>query len=109
MQFLFSVMKKLWKSAVCAVGKFRYYCEVKCDYPGRASGVYTFSTDDNKFTTRDYDIIRRSHIVWRQGPRGGVKITKDWGAYGGRFGYVTNNKKQMEKFMWIKLQSEELS
>ena len=108
MQFLFSVMKKLLKSAVCAVGKFRYYCEVRFDFPGRTSGVYTFSTDDHRFSSRDYEIIRHSDTVWRQGPGGGVKITKDRGI---RYpvGYITRNAKYMEKFMWIKLQSKELS
>jgi len=38
---------------------------------------------------------------------GGVKIVKDRGC---RYpvGYITNSKKYMEKFMWIKLQAKEL-
>jgi hypothetical protein len=48
--------------------------------------------------------------VWVQGPRGGVKIVKDkinW--YGGVYGgYVTNNKKAMKEFAWIKLSARPL-
>jgi hypothetical protein len=45
-----------------------------------------------------------------QGPRGGVEIVKDrinyyGGAYGG---YVTNNKKAMKEFAWVKLSARPL-
>jgi len=89
------------------VANCQYYCEVRWDSPARARGVYTFSSPDNRFATRDYEIIRHSDYVWRQGPMGGVKIVKDRGC---RYpvGYITNSKKYMEQFMWIKLQAKEL-
>jgi outer membrane biogenesis lipoprotein LolB len=75
--------------------------------PGLGQGVYTFSTDDEKFAFRDYHIIRNSHNVWRQGPKGGVKVVKDYSvAY--PLGYITGNDKHMKKFMWIKMQAKEL-
>ena len=51
-------------------------------------------------------LITLSHKVWRQGPKGGVKIIKDkenWSRY---FGYVTTNEKIMKEFMWVKLQAQ---
>ena len=45
--------------------------------------------------------------VWRQGPRGGVKIIQD-NTGGGRYGYATNDSGAMKEFMWIKLAAKEL-
>lgn len=89
------------------MAKFHYYCEVKVSNPGLAQGIYTFGTDDQNFHTRDYYIIRNSHNVWRQGPRGGVKVIKDYGVYY-PIGYITTNDEHMKKFMWIKMQAKEL-
>lgn len=108
MRSRYSVTKKLLKLAVCAVAKYQYYCEVNFDSRGMPRGVYTFSTDDQKYTVRDYDIITRSDVVWRQGPGGGVKITKDRHIVY-PLGYITSSKKHMKKFFWIKLQAKELA
>ena len=45
-----------------------------------------------------------SDKVWRQGPRGGVKIIKD--RFTSVCQYVTNNEVEMKEFMWVKLQSQ---
>jgi hypothetical protein len=55
-------------------------------------------------------LAMNSDRIWMQGPRGGVKIVKDrinyyGGAYGG---YVTNNKKAMKEFAWVKLSARPL-
>jgi coenzyme F420-reducing hydrogenase delta subunit len=46
--------------------------------------------------------------VWREGPRGGVKVTCDFslGAECGYIGYITTNEEAMKEFMWAKLSAE---
>jgi hypothetical protein len=44
--------------------------------------------------------------VWRQGPKGGVKLVKDrWSWYGSNK-YVTKDEKAIKEFMWVKLQAQ---
>ena len=50
-----------------------------------------------------YSLIQNSSKVWRQGPRGGVKIIKNRDI--GYRGYVTTKEEQMKEFVWIKLQA----
>jgi hypothetical protein len=103
------VMKKLLKSAVCAVVNYQYYCEVDIEYPGHPRGIYTFSCPDHLYSSREYyHMVRISNKIWRQGPKGGVKITKDRRALS-PLGYITNSEKHMKKFLWIKLQAKELA
>jgi hypothetical protein len=40
--------------------------------------------------------------VWREGPRGGVKVTCDF-SLGAECGYITTNEEAMKEFMWAKL------
>ena len=47
-----------------------------------------------------------SDRVWRQGPKGGVKITKDRYWWTGGSPYITKNEDKMKEFMWVKLQAE---
>jgi hypothetical protein len=47
-----------------------------------------------------------SDKVWKQGPKGGVKIIKD--SYNGCDLYITHNEKEMKEFMWAKLQAQEI-
>ena len=51
-------------------------------------------------------LITASDRVWKQGPKGGVKIVKsrDW-LY--PIGYITTNDEWMKKFAWIKLKAKE--
>jgi len=51
-------------------------------------------------------LARLSNRIWRQGPRGGVKIVKSRGLSGYR--YVTNNEEMMKKFIWVKLKAKTL-
>ena len=46
-----------------------------------------------------------SDKVWRQGPKGGVKIVKDRNAPASSQ-YVTKDEKIMKEFMWVKLQAQ---
>lgn len=47
--------------------------------------------------------------VWREGPKGGVKLMRDrrpemWCA---SYIYITQNKEEMKDFMWAKLSAKE--
>ena len=50
-----------------------------------------------------------SHVVWVQGPRGGVRIIKDKIESLGLYGYVTKNEDAMKRFMWAKLKAQPLA
>jgi hypothetical protein len=49
-------------------------------------------------------LIWNSSKVWREGPRGGVKIIKNRNI--GYYGYVTTNEEYMKEFVWVKLQAQ---
>lgn len=57
-------------------------------------------------------LFAESDLVWRQGPRGGVKLIKQtWesvcenhGKYR-KYGYATTDEKSMSEFCWIKLKA----
>ena len=112
MPFLCLATRRLWKSAVCAVAKeYNYYCEVKCKQEGVEPGVYRVRAVENPAThwfPKLQGIIRMSDRVWKQGPQGGVKVIKsrDWQH---PLGYVTNNEKYMEQFIWVKLTAKDLA
>jgi hypothetical protein len=92
---------------------YTYYCEVThqpLSRPAFAPGIYRMVAGDQHiwYTTLNH-LITVSERVWKQGPRGGVKIIKSpwnqlWPA-----GYITNNEKYMQEFSWIKLQAKELA
>lgn len=84
--------------------EYTYYCKVTYDRADIKPGVYRFSERTNN--TLGYNrLITLSDKVWRQGPKGGVKILKDrttWAIPQ----YVTTNEKLMKEFMWVKLQAQ---
>ncbi len=90
------------------MGQYTYYCEVKCDRKDFRAGVYKVVAD------RDWNrgwfpklnmTIQFSDRVWKQGPKGGVKIIKDrdWEA---PISYITNDNEWMKKFAWVKLKAK---
>jgi predicted phosphoadenosine phosphosulfate sulfurtransferase len=44
--------------------------------------------------------------VWREGPKGGVKVIRD-NSYFDTYGYITTKKNAMKDFMWAKLAAKE--
>ena len=93
------------------MSNYQYYCEVNWDSPGRPRGIYTFDSPDHKYATRTYyNVVQLSDVIWRQGPKGGVKVVKDRrGTYRTYpLGYITSSKKHMERFLWVKLTAREL-
>lgn len=90
--------------------QYTYYCEVQDrvrEYPAGvykvvANGVGTWFPVLNRLMTV-------SGRVWKQGPKGGVKIVKHrWHNGAWPIGYITTNEKYMQEFMWIKLTAKEL-
>lgn len=84
---------------------YHYYCEVTFDRADIKPGVYSFSSEKNSRIGYNR-LITLSHKVWRQGPKGGVKIIKDRYAVFHPAGYVTTDEKLMKEFMWVKLQAQ---
>lgn len=86
------------------MGKFSYYCEVHKDRQHIKKGIYLYSAD--RRSTFDYlRLISVSDKIWRQGPKGGVRITKDRNFVSPTY-YVTKDEKIMKEFMWVKLQAQ---
>ena len=74
-----------------------------------AAGVYSDAGYMGAWYGRQSRLAMNSDRVWCQGPRGGVKIVKDRRTYpGGMYGYITNNKKAMKEFAWVKLSARKL-
>lgn len=85
--------------------EYTYYCKVTYDRADIKPGLYMFSTTRDR--TLGYNrLVTLSHKVWRQGPKGGVKIVKDKENWAHNIGYVTKNEKIMKEFMWVKLQAQ---
>lgn len=95
------------------MGHYTYYCEVKDNYDGYKAGVYSVVSDRgvNSFNRPWFPtlnkIIQVSHRVWKQGPKGGVKIIKDR-SWPYPMGYITSDEKWMKKFAWVKLSAKSL-
>jgi len=88
------------------VADFTYYCEVTLDRADIKPGTYSFTTGGPRSFLKFNRLTTVSDKVWRQGPRGGVKIVKDRYALFHPAGYVTTDEKLMKKFMWVKLKSQ---
>ena len=83
---------------------FTYYCEVHRDRYHIKKGIYTYTSDRRKYF-KFLELIQFSDKIWRQGPRGGVKITKSRDEFC-KSQYITKNEELMKKFMWVKLQAQ---
>ena len=78
-----------------------FFCEVTRKNPEVPIGIYAIQ-DTGRGRYRYHG---RATRVWKQGPRGGVKIIKNdfWELQGK---YVTKDEKMMQEFMWVKLQAQ---
>lgn len=86
------------------MGEYTYYCEIHKDRYGFNKGIYTYSCGKRK-EFKYLELNQFSDKIWRQGPKGGVKIVKDRQTRP-RSEYVTTNEKLMREFMWVKLQAQ---
>ena len=94
------------------MGQYTYYCEVQHPKVELPPGIYKVVADkaiNERWFPQLNRAISLSHRVWKQGPKGGVKIVKDhtcWGMY--PVGYITTNDEWMKKFTWVKLRARTL-
>jgi hypothetical protein len=87
------------------MAKNTYYFEVR-DHRGNVpDGVYSCQAEWFRLLPHQLGYFEISHRVWRQGPRGGVKIVQNRGYNLYPTGYITTNPKWMQKFAWVKLQA----
>ncbi len=85
---------------------YTFYCVVSKDHPKLDISAGTYKFASNSTYHRNNKMVMASDRVWRQGPKGGVKITKDRYWWTGGSPYVTKDEKKMKEFMWVKLQAE---
>ena len=86
------------------LAEFTYYCEVTYDRADISPGMYSFR--GTRGGTLGYNrLITLADKVWRQGPKGGVKIIKERHKWASSQ-YVTTDEKVMKEFMWVKLQAQ---
>jgi hypothetical protein len=75
---------------------------------GYNPGVYKIVA--NRHTGNWYPKLNRiisiSDRVWKQGPKGGVKIVKSRSYDVPPLGYITTDEKRMKEFAWIKLSAK---
>jgi hypothetical protein len=90
------------------MAKHTYYFEVRDHRGDVPDGVYSCQADPMNFHTLILGYFQISHRVWRQGPRGGVKIIRDRGYDLYPITYITTNPKWMKKFAWVKLKARPL-
>ena len=82
-----------------------YYFEISSDYTDGIDtwkkGVYSAEGYMDAYYGWQTRTMHVSTRIWRQGPKGGVKIVKGRGLSGYR--YVTKDEEMMKKFIWVKL------
>ena len=84
--------------------EYTYYCRVTYDRADIGPGMYSFRVE--RSNTLGYNrLITIADKVWRQGPKGGVKIIKERHKWASSQ-YVTTDEKIMKEFMWVKLQAQ---
>jgi hypothetical protein len=90
------------------VAEFTYYCKVTCGSIDVKPGIYSVRSKFGALAGI-LNLLLQSDKVWRQGPKGGVKIYKDRSSHVFGLTYITKNEEEMKKFMWIKLQATSLN
>lgn len=91
------------------MGRYVYYCEVNHKKIDIAKGVYSVVADkgiNHAWWPQLNRLITASDRVWKQGPKGGVKIVKASWSDLWPMGYITTDEKWMKKFTWVKLKAK---
>lgn len=91
------------------MGRYVYYCEVNRNHSDIAKGVYSIVADkgiNHHWFPQLNRLVTASERVWKQGPRGGVKIVK--APWNDLFptGYITTDEKWMQEFTWVRLKAK---
>jgi hypothetical protein len=91
------------------MGQYTYYCEVNHTRVDIAKGVYSVVAEkgiNHLWFPELNRLVTVSDRVWKQGPKGGIKIIKDRSCLY-PMGYITTDEKWMKKFAWVKLKAKE--
>lgn len=94
------------------MGQSTYYCEVNINRSDYKAGVYKVIAEQANRHHTWLPVLNRlitmSDRVWKQGPKGGVKIVKSRTYELLPLGYVTTNEKYMKQFAWVKLRAKSI-
>ena len=90
--------------------KYRYYvefvdgeCKTYCSNNPYWAAHPDWNTCGTKFGTKGLHVLE----VWRQGPKGGVKVMPTTNSFR-QYGYISKNEELMKEFAWVKLRATEL-
>lgn len=81
---------------------YTYYYQYDCA-DGSGFIVKSKTTSACIDTMFETDSIIRLNKVWREGPKGGVRIIRNNSLEESVCGYITQDAEAMEEFMWAKL------
>ena len=90
---------------------YTYYCEVRTRIREYPEGVYKVVTGNRSMGPWFPTLNRLTTVsdrVWKQGPKGGVKIIKSR-SWPYPLGYVTTDEKYMKEFAWVKLRAKAIN
>jgi len=94
------------------MGTYTYYCEIKDRVREYPAGVYKVCADKG-INKNWFPVLNRlttlSDRVWKQGPKGGVKLVKYPWQLHYPMGYITTNEKYMKEFAWVKLRAKAIN
>jgi len=88
--------------------KHRYhYYGVK----GEESWHFSSNTRPNLIAWANQRLFVGSDLVWCQGSKGGVRLVfHNWALDSFRkYGYITQDEKAMQEFMWVKLKAKDIN
>ena len=91
--------------------EYTYYCEVGSRVREYPAGVYKVVASNGINATWFPQLNRLTTVsdkVWKQGPKGGVKIIKSRSCLF-PMGYITTNEKYMREFAWVKLRAKQVN
>ena len=88
-----------------------YYCEVSKTREDIKPGVYSMEAEtgvNHLWYPELNRLVTVSDRVWKQGPKGGVRIVKEPFPGPSYYGckYLTTNPQAMKEFAWVKLKAK---
>lgn len=84
-----------------------YYYEIPERLDNMPAGIFSVTSETKGSTFSRLTLYMHSERVWVQGPKGGVRLSKENG--NPSMGYVTKNEQKMKEFMWVKLKAKEIT
>lgn len=88
---------------------YTFYFEISDSSVKNYPGKYLYMVSDDRSLVKSqqsFRLLLNSDRIWRQGPKGGVKIHRSRNL--DNCSYVTNNEEIMKEFFMVKLSSIKL-